>query len=310
MHLAEALQQAGHIAAVAPLAAFLTAPNPDFEVYVFHRPSVAHSKLKTVLAALHQLGAVTIADLDRYIFPESGEENGSAYGNELQALKLFRKVTVATHALADALRNHQSGTDLMVLPDSLPASLLGLHEVRRPHLKERPRQSLAYVQAPGGHGLALRQIWDVVYKVLSEHEEATLTLFGTADVPEILTNHPNASVQPVLRTPYRMTTYSRFDCILDPALPGPQSKCVSRANYMEATLAGSRLISSPLPDLPPLRQPNLKVAPSPTEWYEHLTNVLEKPVHSDDMLTCVNRTIEVRASRRFVADFLKFLAGG
>ncbi len=307
--MAEALQGAGHIVAIYPLGTFLTAPNPDFEIYVFHRPSTADTRLRTVLTALRQLRRITIADIDRHIFEEDDSGKPGRDEDEVLGLQLFEKVTVPSHALADAVRNNRSGADIHVAPDSLPKSLLGLHEARESHLQARPTKSLVYVHPPEASGQPFRDIWDVLYTVINEQRGVTLTNFGEMDAPDTLRRHPGVTIEPPLLRPYRITTYSRFDCVLAPTLPGPLSRCDSRADYMEATLAGSSFISSPLPDLPPLRQPNLKIAPSPAEWYEHLTDLIENPVEPEDMLSCVNRTIEVRSTKRFVADYLKFATG-
>ena len=300
-HWAEALQAAGHIVTVAPLGTFLTAPNPDFEVYIFHRPSMADERLRTVLTALKKLKKTIIADLDEFVF---GSERPS---DQAQALGMFDKITLNTHALSDAVRAHVGNLDLHVTPDALPPSLAGMYQVRQCHLEARPPGALCYIAPEDGNGMAFRRIWDVVYKVLSEDEDASLTCFGELDAPDVLTSHPRVFFRPRELPVYRTMTLAEFGCVLAPLLPGDHSRCASRADYIETTLAGARYICSPFPDLPPLRQANLKTAITPSDWYEQLVFAVETPIRQEEITSCVERTFEARSTSRTLNDFVNFL---
>lgn len=263
---------------------------------------MADERLRTVLTALRRLKRTIIADLDGFIFGEGSSPD------DVSALTTFNKFTLNTHALADAVRSNIGNLDLFVTPDALPPSLTGLHQVRQCHLQPRPHDALCYIAPDGEDSSAFRHIWDVVYKVLCENESASLTCFGELDAPDRLKSHPRVSTKPKVLPVYRTLTLSQFGCVLAPAVPGDQAKCASRADYIEATLAGARFICSPFPDLPPLRQTNLKTAETPRDWYKHLLQAVETPLRREDVTACVDRTFEARTTSRTIDDFVKFLA--
>ncbi len=187
-HLAEALRNAGYIAAVYPHDTFLEAPNPVFDIYAFHRPSAGDERLRTVVGALRKLQKTLVADIDRYIFGEQENEDetiGQARADQVRALRLFEHVTAATTALTEHAEKHHAMAEVQVITNSILPSLLGLVESQGTNLLARPDRTIGYAHWPDSATADFSAVQDVLFKTVAEDQTARLILLAQSSLQHI-----------------------------------------------------------------------------------------------------------------------------
>jgi len=248
-HLAEALRNAGYIAAVYPHDTFLEAPNPVFDIYAFHRPSAGDERLRTVVGALRKLQKTLVADIDRYIFREQENEDetiGQARADQVRALRLFEHVTAATTALTEHAEKHHAMAEVQVITNSILPSLLGLVESQGTNLLARPDRTIGYAHWPDSATADFSAVQDVLFKTVAEDQTARLILFGPVKPPAHLENHPRVELRPAIRPSDLPFLFAECACIVGPLEDSERGQSTSRAGYLEASLAGCKYVATPL----------------------------------------------------------------
>ena len=284
VRMAEGLQASGYSVALYETADFLRAPNPDFDAYIFHHPTVSYSQLRSVVSSLGNLRRTLISDWDMPLFcdeifgaEQPAGQNGAPplkTTDYIAAMKLFSRLSAATPPLAELASLYQPDVELMTVPDSISPRLKGMSDVLQLPVAPRNPKSLGFVAKTPHARADLALIYDVLFKIISEDSACTLTVFGPLDLPGPLMTHPRVKQEAPLSNLTPELDLARVACIIDPHADLKRDRCVSRIGFLQASLAGCQYIASPLPDLSGLDAPNLRLATTLSEWHDQIQDAL------------------------------------
>ncbi|MFT6437791.1 MAG: glycosyltransferase involved in cell wall biosynthesis [Candidatus Azotimanducaceae bacterium] len=290
-HPAEYLLSKGHSCTVVSAEHFYTSPVLNHDVYVFHRPNAGRTGFKEIVNYLSRQGTSLIADYDDLIFGDSAIALGSSavkngtlnpktavdvFRNNLQAMLMFDKVTVSTVPLSEYVREYNPRASTHVVPNFIPSSVLNLHRDLKTANRKRPRTTIGYFAGTKSHDKDLPVVESVLHRVLSENPNFQLFVVGPVLLPKSLTSLPNVAVTSVvnyLRLPGLMSTCST---VIAPLEDSSFNSCKSRVKFLEAALAGCRLVASPIPDMTGFGDGAIALANSLDDWYFHLSNPLSQ----------------------------------
>lgn len=278
--LAEGAQAAGSCVALYETAEFLRAPNPDFDAYVFHHPTLDYPQLRNVVATLGKLRRILISDWDLPLFCDEiygAEQPGGKDRNTpikttdyVAAMKLFDRLSAATTPLTELASLYQPDVQLVTVPECISPRLKGLTDVLQIPTTPRNPKSLGFVCRSQHAPSDLALIYDVIFKIISEDDACTLSLFGEIDLPGPLLSHPRVNTRPAPSETEPHIDLSKVACVIEPHADAARDRCSSRLGFLQASLAGCQYVATPLPDLNTLKAPNLKLAKSEAEWHDHI----------------------------------------
>ena len=318
VRMAEGLQSGGWSVSLYETADFLRAPNPDFDAYVFHHPTVSNAQLRSVVTTLGNLRRTLISDWDLPLFcdeiygaEQPAEQNGGTplrTTDYIAAMKLFRRLSAATFPLAELASLYQPDVELMTVPDSISPRLKGMSDVLQLPVAPRNPKSLGYV-ATGIHAASdLAVIYDVLFKIISEDSACTLTVFGAMGLPGPLLDHPRVKIEAALSKTSPELDLSRVACVIDPHANLKRDRCVSRIGFLHASLAGCQYVASPLPDLGDLEAPNLRLATSQAEWHDHIQEALAAAQSPRSARSAASFVKKTQTASNTLSQFQSFLA--
>ena len=285
-HPAEVLIRQGHFASVYSAPQFYSNPNFDYDVYVFHRPNRARANFAQVLRHLRSAGKTLIADYDDLIFGDeatalesSAAKNGTltperaiaAFSSNLAGLREFEMATTSTVPLAERAKQANPRLTVSVVPNMIPPSILALHQEYRTHLTPRPRHAIGYFAGTKSHNHDFPVVADALHRVLMENPDYTLMVVGPVAMPQALAALPSVSTAPAvsfLRLPGLMSLCST---VIAPLELSEFNECKSRVKFLEAALAGCRLLATPIPDMREIGVGRLELMESSDDWYEALS---------------------------------------
>lgn len=300
-HPAEALLAQGHVCTIIAASHFFEAPLLWHDIYVFHRPNTARAGFQRVLDGLRKAGAVLMADYDDLIFGDdelalisSAVRNGTltedkaikAFESNLAALRQFEKVTVSTEPLANRVREFNPGATVQCVPNALPESILSMHRDLGTVFKKREPTLIGYFAGTRSHDKDFPVVEAALHRVLCENSDFNLLVVGPVTVPRSLSALPNvytAKETSFLRLPSLMSMCST---VIAPLEQTAFNACKSRVKFLEAALAGCRLIATPIPDIMAAGAENFVPATSPDAWYEALSNLPTEKARRKDAARC------------------------
>ncbi|MFT4214397.1 MAG: hypothetical protein QM622_06430 [Microbacterium sp.] len=286
-HPAEALTERGNVCSVYSAAQFYADPSFDYDVYVFHRPSVARVSFAPVARLLQDRGKTLVADYDDLIFgteeialQSSAVKNKTldperalaVFASNLEALRLFDKVSVSTEPLAQRVRQSHPGATVAVTPNIVPPSILALHADLETYLTPRPKTAIGYFAGTKSHDADFPVVAPALHRVLMENPDFTLMVVGPVALPPALAALPNVSTAPIvnyLRLPGLMTNCST---VIAPLEASEFNMCKSRVKFLESALSGTRLLASPIPDMRAVGADRVELMGSFDDWYEALSS--------------------------------------
>lgn len=285
---------------------FFENPNFDHDIYVFHRPNIARQNFISVVDVLRKRGAVLIADYDDLIFgpPEvalisSAVKNGTlneeaavqGFASNLAGLQQFNKVTVSTAPLAERVREFNPGANVVVVSNFLPDSIISIHtELGTPHIK-RPPTTIGYFAGTRSHDKDFPIVSEVLQRVLLENPSFNLLVVGPVQLPSGFVGLPNVTIAPVvnfLRLPSMM---SMCATVIAPLEKSSFNECKSRVKFLEAALAGCRLIATPIPDMVAVGEEYMTLAENSDDWYEALSSARDAYNRSESAQFNFNKII-------------------
>ena len=287
-HPAETLMQDGHFCTVYSAVQFYQNPCFDYDVYVFHRPNMVRVGFRDVITILRRLERRLIADYDDLIFGTADialvssavknytltpEKAISAFSSNLDGLQMFNRVTTSTDALAANVRKFNPGAKVAVVPNFVPESVLTLQENLGTPNRRRSPNMIGYFAGTKSHDRDFPVVEAALHRVLSENSQLSLVVVGPVLVPNVIASLPNVSTAPAvnyLRLPGLMAMCST---VIAPLEDGLFNTCKSRVKFLEAALAGCRLVASPIPDMTAIGSNHLTLAANLDDWYEALTDV-------------------------------------
>ncbi len=280
LRLTEALQAAGYSVALYETIEFLRAPNPDFEAYVFHHPSLDFPQLRNVVTTLSNLRRVLISDWDLPLFRDEiygAEQTGGAEGNEprrttdyVAAMKLFPRLSTATTPLTELASLYQPDVELMTVPETISARQKALADVLQVPVTPRNPKSIGFVCRTELAAADFGFIYDVVFKIIAEDPECQLTFFGPIELPGPIARNPRVTFEPALSQADPDLDLTKVACVIEPHVDVLRDRCTTRLGFLQASLAGCQYVATPFPDVSTLKAPNLQLATSLEEWHDHI----------------------------------------
>ncbi|MFD1381192.1 glycosyltransferase family protein [Fodinicurvata halophila] len=258
------LQAQGHACHVTSLHAFLRAPQFDHDLYIFHRPEGSEPQLPDLVAGLRSLGRQVRADYDDLIFGgrdialnspfvrSRGKDPDRIivrYRRNLDVLHLFDRVTVSTEPLKDQVLAHHPNAQVEVRPNFIPPSLLKRAEEAGWYKRNRPVRRIGYFAGTKGHSRDFRVAEHALRYCLGREPDTRLLIVGPVDLSLRLRWHRRVERQPLVPYEEMFELMSHCTDVIAPLEDTLFNRCKSRVKYLEATLAGCRLIATPVPDI-------------------------------------------------------------
>jgi glycosyltransferase involved in cell wall biosynthesis len=314
-HPAEALSRVGHVVAVYSAREFLAEPCLDYDVYIFHRPSISNSVFLRVFEQLSILNRVLIAEYDDLIFGDettalssSIVKNNNATAAEAietfsinaSTLDLFDRISVSTRPLAAKVRAQRPNAKVVVTPNEVPDSILAPHLERRTPFKRRDVHTIGYMAGTKSHNSDFPIIRDVLHRILMENENFRLLVVGPVALPFAIASLPNVMTLDAVsyfQLPHLM---SMCHTVVAPLETSAFNDCKSRVKFLEAALSGCRLVASPIPDMVEIGGKHMVLASSQEDWYEALCH----PYDESDQLGRIQGNLNYLAQRTAI-DSLK-----
>lgn len=298
-HPAEVLMSEGHNCTVTSAEHFYKNPSLWYDIYVFHRPNAARSNFVRVQELLKKSGAVLIADYDDLIFGDknialvsSAVVNGTlteekavkAFANNLDGLRSFEKVTASTTPLVEQAQEHNLDAKVLLSPNMIPPSVLSIHKDNGTPFTTRPLSNIGYFAGTRSHDKDFPIVQEVIHRVLCENPAFNFFIVGPVSIPPSLAMLPNVKTRSVvnfLRLPGLMSICSK---VIAPLEKSAFNDCKSRVKFLEATLGGCRLISSPIPDMLAIGEEYITFCDNMDGWYEALTEPLDEVTRKSQAL--------------------------
>lgn len=285
-HPAEALSSQGYRVTVCAAAKFYENPSFDCDVYVFHRPSSSRRFFDRVIDHLESLGRTLIADYDDLIFGgedvalvSSAVKNRNTdrdtairiFSANQTALERFNRFSVSTAPLAKRVHAIRPDARIAVVANELPESMLRPHLDGGTALRERSPRVIGYFAGTRSHNADFPVVKGVLHRILSEDARRTLLVVGPLELPKSIASLPNVLVRDVVPYWHLPDLMSACDTVIAPLERSAFNECKSRVKFLEAALAGCRLVATPIPDMEEVGPSRITFARNPDEWYDALS---------------------------------------
>lgn len=294
-HLAEALRTKGCHCVVVSLTEFLKNPCYAYDVYIFHRPSSDVDGFQSSLEDLRRLGKRLLADYDDLIFGAAKEallssvfKNGlrsedrviAMFSANLVALLQFDLFITSTEALKQQVMRFKPICHCEVIANTVPESVFAIAEENQFHLAARPTNVLGYFAGTKTHDKDLPVAEEGILGFLKANPEGRFLVVGPVSLPTTLTGHPQVvqhGVVDYLRLPSLMQQCSTVIAPLEQTI---FNDCKSRVKFLEACLAGCRLVATPIPDMRAVASRWADLPQTRDEWVVALAREYDETVRS------------------------------
>lgn len=316
-HPAEALLKKGHICTIYSASQFFTNPSFNYDIYIFHRPSISRKMFPEVIKTLKRLGRQLICDYDDLIFgneeaalTSSAVKNGTltpkdailAYSNNLEALFLFDQFTVSTTMLAERINKVSSDAKILISPNFIPDSILSVQEYLGTPFRKRSDSIIGYFAGTKSHDRDLPEIEEALHRVLSENSQFKLLIVGPVAITKALASLPSVTTLPAVNYLRLPSLMSKCNTVIAPLENSAFNECKSRVKFLEAALSGCRLIASPITDMRQVGSNHITLANNLDEWYESLS----QPITSIAQEKLMKRNFALLKSFNTVDNLIKF----
>lgn len=286
-HHAEALADLGFTCAVLSADQFLTAPTYDYDVYVFHRPSVSDARFESAIYKLNSLGKIIFGDYDDLIFgnKESAlessiaknkvktlEETEKIFKENLDGLKLINNFFVSTEPLARQVRKYKESAQVTTVPNTIPNSIIEM--VASYGLVHAPRspKSLGYFCGTKSHDKDFPIVAEILYRVLCEDRDMSLLIVGPLTLPPSIAAHPRVTKVDAVGYLRLFSPMASCGTVIAPLEDTMFNDCKSRVKFLEAALTGCRLVASPIDDMRRLDGAERDLPTNENDWYAALSS--------------------------------------
>ncbi|WP_154661295.1 glycosyltransferase family protein [Microvirga lotononidis] len=295
-HLAEALRAKGCHCVVVSLTEFLKNPCYAYNVYIFHRPSADVDRFHSTLEDLRRLGKRLLADYDDLIFGSAEEallypaftsglrtakQVAAMFRANLLALLEFDFFTTSTEPLKRKVMEHKTNGRCEVVPNAVPDSVLAIAEENELHLTSRPSNVVGYFAGTKTHDKDLLLAEEGILRFLETDPEGRFLVVGPVSLPIALADHRRViqhGVVDYLRLPKLMQQCSTVIAPLEQTI---FNDCKSRVKFLEACLAGCRLIATPIPDMKAAACHWADLPQTQDEWQTALARKYSESVRSN-----------------------------
>lgn len=282
-HPAEVLQEQGALVFITSAELLAKRPVPyDFDIYVFHRPSLT---LEKVIRALKAKKKILIAEYDDLIFGgEDAALNSSIYKNKVRpkehcinlfagnakALCLFNFVTVSTADLASHVMRVNSAARVQVIHNFIPRSILERTKELR-SAKKDPDQ-IIYCCGTLSHNEDFKVVKQTLVDCLKKDENLRLVLMGPLTVEGELCTLPNVYFHPHVDYWDLFKLMSRSSMAIAPLEMSMFNDCKSNVKFLEACVAGTYLLATPIPDMQRMEAAGIALCPGAEDFRRMIEN--------------------------------------
>lgn len=288
-HPAEMLVSKGVYCVVYSAQNFFKEPCFDFDIYIFHRPTVStqYIFLPKIIDTLRNLNRTVIADYDDLIIGTeeialsssmvknercTQEEALVLFKQNTEALLLFDKVFTSTYPLAKQIKVFNKTATIKVIPNILPDSILTFGELQKLALRHRSKEYIGYFSGTKSHDKDIKIIEDVLHKVLSENENYRFFVVGPIVLPQSIASLPNVLTMEPLSYYRLFNVMTMCSTVIAPLEDSLFNDCKSRVKFLEASLSGCHLIASPIHDMEHIGPKHMTLAYSKDDWYQALSS--------------------------------------
>jgi glycosyltransferase involved in cell wall biosynthesis len=294
-HLAEALRAKGCHCVVVSLSEFLENPSFAYDAYVFHRPSADVSRFQSTIEDLRRLRKRLLADYDDLIFGTAEEaltystfksglrsekQVAAMFSANLLALLQFDLLTTSTEPLKQQVMRFNPSGCCEVIPNGVPDSIIAIAEENEFYLASRPPNVVGYFAGTKTHDKDFPVAEQGILRFLEADPEGRFLVVGPVSLPNTLTDHPRVvrhGLVDYLRLPKLMQQCSTVVAPLEQTI---FNECKSRVKFLEACLAGCRLVATPIPDMRAVASQWADLPQTRDEWMVALEHQSEETVRS------------------------------
>lgn len=280
------------------------------QIILFHRPNY-RLFLSYKLQRLAKNGSILVADVDDLIFHPDWAEfspgvrnqlvskrvTAAAFKKNMNALKLFRYISVSTTELQQRLKE--------VLPQ---ANTVVLHNAVHLHwhtLAPQQQEDIAtpclisYWPGTRSHDRDFQQITAPLEQIFAEHAHLKLVITGPLQTKLKLNEQQLIQTEKVAFSNYaQVVTKSHINLLPLEQTFFNQHK--SALKVIEASFFGIPTLSSSLPDLAHLPERSYKVMHSEQDWYNSLKLLISQPVKRSDYQHSPDTPAVLQSARQFV----------
>ncbi len=284
-HAAEVITNRGGYVNVVSAQNFISNPNYDYDIYVFHRPSTNTIK---VINELKKTNKILIADYDDFIFGHRLEaEQSSIYKNKirtledtektfknnLEALFLFDYFTVSTSNLKNAVHRFHPNATVSVVHNFIPDSILRLSE--RMYLVNTPKMTntIMYCSGTLSHNKDFPVAEDAILNALDKNPKLQFIVTGILSTEGSLNTHPRIYFHEPVNYWDLFTIMSSAAFNIAPLEMSMFNDCKSNVKFLEASVAGNILIASPIEDMTRVSDAHIILPKDLNEWAYYLNHL-------------------------------------
>ena len=256
---AEALSDETSMVAVCHLSTFLKYPSYNYDIYVFHRPTMKLDNFKHIFKNLQKLHKIVIADYDDLIFGNDKDielstiklcqgrndaETSYNFKCFTKALKLFDNISVSTPALKEAVLKIKPEANVQIIHNFIPERLLSLAEDLRWREKEKNKNLVMYCCGGQSHNADFEMIKQALLNCLEKDKNLQLRILGRLDLPEEFNDNPRCEVLKSVDYLNMFEVMSDAAITIAPLTNTFNNLCKSNIKFLESSLVGNLLLTS------------------------------------------------------------------
>ena len=260
----KAWRKLGIACAVSTLQTFVNDPSFDFDLYVFHRPTLGVPRFRAVLDSLQRAGKRLVADYDDLIFgsaelalQSSIVKNGhrseadvvALFARNLEALRSFDVVTTSTEPLATRALEYHPAATVAVVPNTMSRRVLSLYDLLGSRTARRTREMIGYFSGTRSHDHDFPIAEEAVLTFLDEYPAMKFLVVGPVKLSERVSDHPQVLRHDVVDYWHLFEVMSYCHTSIAPLEETSFNSCKSNVKFLEASVVGCRLVASPIPDM-------------------------------------------------------------
>ncbi|WP_262027450.1 glycosyltransferase [Microvirga sp. Mcv34] len=274
---------------------FLENPCFAYDVYVFHRPSADVCGFQSSLEDLRRLGKRLLADYDDLIFGtdeealsystfrsglRSKKQVTAMFSANLLALLEFDLFSTSTDPLKQQVMRFKPSGRCETIPNAVPASIISIAEENAFFLAPRSSNTVGYFAGTKTHDKDLPVAEEGVLSFLENDRTGRFLVVGPVSLPATLTDHPRVVQHGLVDYLYLPKLMQQCSTVVAPLEQTSFNDCKSRVKFLEASLAGCRLVATPIPDIRAVASHSADLPQTRDEWVAALARQHVEPVRA------------------------------
>jgi hypothetical protein len=244
---------------------------------------------------LRRLGKRLLADYDDLIFGTAEEaltystfktglrsekQVAAMFGANLLALLQFDLLTTSTGPLKQQVMRFNPSGYCEVIPNGLPDSIFAIAEEYEFYLASRPSNVVGYFAGTKTHDKDFPVAEEGILRFLETDPAGRLLVVGPVSLPNPLTGHPRVVQHGLVDYPRLPKIMQQCSTVIAPLEQTIFNACKSRVKFLEACLAGCRLIATPIPDMRAAASHGADLPQTQDEWVAAVAHQCDEVVRS------------------------------